>query len=655
MKLTEFNNYYTEIYPVLKKLKPSSHLEVPMTVFPEFKEACENEGLFVDYISYTHFLKKRLNYPGKTPKDRLSNSMLVYISLDKNIAKKGKMYDISKKDHEFGEVLGYPKCCIKAYDINKKAIKSNLIPYTPCSEGCKATKKYIDNLIYELKKENINVENFMKKRAVFEKRKWIGITSYCNNKCIFCLDGNIKNKKHKSLSQIKNDLKEGIKKGCTRLVLSGGDPTIHPKFVDIIKIGKGAGYKKIQTITNGRMFYYKKFLDSAVKAGLDEITFSIHGHTKELHDFLTSVDGSFKQTVIGIQNARRYNLIINADIVLNQKNVKYFPHMISFLLNLGIMEFDILQIMPFGRAMDNKKILFYNIKANLDYINKGFETARKAGAVLWTNRFPPEYLEGNEDLIQDPHKLLDEIAGRKKDFERSLSMNKQFKCYGERCSLCYLNGLCDFMISKNKVLNSCRKKIILVNENEILETAEKISKLKNCRILFSTDRDISQEEIGKFRSLFNLEVEIEKEIIITKQNYKYLLKNKFSSCVFSLIPPANAYKNYGSIVPNIKNILPYLYSIVENIKKPMIRNIPYCFLAKKYHKYIIKDDKSILKSDYLGKDSKLDIVKLAEDYIGNKKIKSLGCIKCKFNNVCDGIFQKYIMEYGFKELKPVLK
>lgn len=654
MKLTEIDNYYTEIFPVLKKLKPLCHLEIPIKLFLEFKEACEKKGLFVDSISYNDFLKERSKYSEKTPKDRLPNSMLTYISLDKNIAKNGKKCNLSKRNQEFGKLLGYPKCCIDAYDINKKVVKSKLIPYIPCSEKCEKTKKYVNNLIYELKKENIDIRNFIKKDAVFEKRKWVGITSKCNNKCIFCLDGDIKNKFHKSLPQIKQEFDLGLKEGCTRLILSGGDPTIHPNFIDIIKLGKKKGYKKIQVITNGRMFYYKSFLNNAIKSGLNEITFSIHGHTKELHDSLTSIKGGFEQTIQGIKNALKSNLIVNVDIVLNKKNVKYFPEIIHFLLELGIREFDILQIMPFGNAINNKEILFYNIENNLKYINKGFEIAKQSGAVLWTNRFPPKYLEGNENLIQDPYKLFDEVNGRKKDFEYSLSKGIPLKCHGERCSLCCLSAFCKFVLFKNELLKS-DKKIILVNKKDAVKASKIIAKLKNYKVIISVNDNLSQKKIERFRKLFNSEIEIQKEFKITKQNYSNLLQNRIDNCIFSLIAPEYNYQKYESIVPQIKYILPHIYDVVEKTNNPSIKNIPHCFIDKKYHKFLIKNNEKIIKASYINKNSNIDIINLTKDYIGHKKVKSLRCKKCIFNEQCEGIFQKYVMLYGFKELKPILK
>jgi phosphate transport system permease protein len=44
---------------------------------------------------------------------------------------------------------------------------------------------------------------------------------------------------------------EGRKKGANRLILSGGEPTMHPNFLDFVKLGQSAGSPKIQTVPNG--------------------------------------------------------------------------------------------------------------------------------------------------------------------------------------------------------------------------------------------------------------------------------------------------------------------------------------------------------------------------------------------------------------------
>ena len=92
--------------------------------------------------------------------------------------------------------------------------------------------------------------------AAHEKRNWVRLSYDCNNHCTFCLDSNAHDGTMRNNLDIKVQIIEGRKKGMSRLILSGGEPTMHPNFLDFVKLGKRAGYPKVQTVTNGRMFKY---------------------------------------------------------------------------------------------------------------------------------------------------------------------------------------------------------------------------------------------------------------------------------------------------------------------------------------------------------------------------------------------------------------
>jgi hypothetical protein len=63
--------------------------------------------------------------------------------------------------------------------------------------------------------------------------------------------------------------------------------------------------------------------------------------------------------------------------------------------------------------------------------------------VVWTNRFPVEFLEGLEDLIQDPHKMLDEVNGRRFQVRRYLDESVPLECrQKERCEHCFIEPFC---------------------------------------------------------------------------------------------------------------------------------------------------------------------------------------------------------------------
>jgi MoaA/NifB/PqqE/SkfB family radical SAM enzyme len=282
--------------------------------------------------------------------------------------------------------------------------------------------------------------------AAHEQRNWVRLSYDCNNHCSFCLDSNAHDGTMRSNIDIKVQIIEGRKRGAERLILSGGEPTMHPNFLDFVKLGKRAGYPKVQTVTNGRMFRYPEFLAAAAKNGLDEITFSLHGHTAKLHDALVGTPGAFEEEVAGLRAALASGrFIVNVDIVINKQNVRVLPEMLETFIGWGVREFDLLHVIPFGNAWtEARDHLFYDLDGNLEHLQRAFAYARRPDVHIWLNRFPPPYAEGFEDLIQDPHKLEDEVRGRREEYDRYLSLGQKLSCREPaRCSVCYLEALCD--------------------------------------------------------------------------------------------------------------------------------------------------------------------------------------------------------------------
>jgi len=294
--------------------------------------------------------------------------------------------------------------------------------------------------------------------CIFERKKWISITGLCNNNCLFCLDKGREDTHHKDTDQLKKEIKQAYEEGNTKLILSGGDPTIHPDVIELVRYGRKLGYGKIQIITNGRMFSSKKYTEEMVDAGLDEVTFSIHGFSKEIHDGLTQVPGSFAQIIRGVQNVKMHDLIINTDTCITGSNYHLIPKTIRFIVEkLGINEVNLMTMVPQGNAWSNRDRIMCDYGKIAPYVRSVIDYCVKRDVVLWLSRFPPKYLEGYEHFIEDPYKLVDEVRGRLDTIKAGLP------CKGPKCDFCNLAYICDDLVNRKTLAYD--KKITITEKN----------------------------------------------------------------------------------------------------------------------------------------------------------------------------------------------
>ena len=134
------------------------------------------------------------------------------------------------------------------------------------------------------------------------------------------------------------ELERGINVlGADKVIISGGEASLHPRFVDLISYAKEIGYDRVQTVTNGWQYSDKKFYQQCIDAGLGEITFSLLWTHAVNYDRLTQHHGSFKRLLKAMVRAvrDRNGPIVNVDVVINKQNVAVLDKLLNSVLLSG--------------------------------------------------------------------------------------------------------------------------------------------------------------------------------------------------------------------------------------------------------------------------------------------------------------------------------
>src|SRR5210317_811685 len=82
-------------------------------------------------------------------------------------------------------------------------------------------------------------------------KHWVRLVTACNSRCVFCLDMDTPRNVFLPFEEICSELQNGIEKGADKVILSGGEAALHPRYIDVIRYAKSIGYDRVQTVTNG--------------------------------------------------------------------------------------------------------------------------------------------------------------------------------------------------------------------------------------------------------------------------------------------------------------------------------------------------------------------------------------------------------------------
>ena len=140
----------------------------------------------------------------------------------------------------------------------------------------------------------------------------------CNLRCSFCdlWDNHQQMDVERDLLPLLDDARAI---GTETLVITGGEPFIHPDLFKAVKAAKSRGMS-VNITTNGTLI--QKRWDELVRSGVDSLSFSIDG-MPGTHDRLRGQEGAWKRTVAGLKRVRNEAPGIATSIycVVTNKNV----------------------------------------------------------------------------------------------------------------------------------------------------------------------------------------------------------------------------------------------------------------------------------------------------------------------------------------------
>jgi len=177
----------------------------------------------------------------------------------------------------------------------------------------------------------------------------LALTYRCQNNCIHCYAGGPHETPELNTEQWKKVIDKLHSIGIFIFTFTGGEPTLRKNLPQLLHYAQERG-TVTGLVTNGRRLKDKEYVRKLVDAGLDFVQITIESHDPSIHDFITSVKGSWRETVEGIKNVIPTPIYATTNTTLNKHNADGFLKTIDFLHDLGVRVFGCNSLIYSGNA-----------------------------------------------------------------------------------------------------------------------------------------------------------------------------------------------------------------------------------------------------------------------------------------------------------------
>lgn len=243
-------------------------------------------------------------------------------------------------------------------------------------------------------------------------------------------------------------LEEKRKEGFGHVTLTGGEPTLYPKFWEVAAFAKKIGYR-VFVITNGSALGNPEYAEKLLP-NIDELCLSIHGPNLDVHDKITRVKGSFDKMLSAIDQVSVYGKLkfVMVNHVVTRLNVAFLPDSLKLLAKKGaIHQFLISNVTPHGGGGARYGELAVPHQEIIEHLPALDAVAKKSGITLRFYGIPVcllgAYWRYSNDLFYAPRTTIArarlENGAVGWHFEDSPLPYRE-KFYPEVCGSCVLKG-----------------------------------------------------------------------------------------------------------------------------------------------------------------------------------------------------------------------
>src|ERR1700716_2322281 len=160
----------------------------------------------------------------------------------------------------------------------------------------------------------------------------LDLTYRCNERCVHCYPDH-QDHGEMTIAEIKDLLDQMADAGVFYLTISGGEIMMRRDFFEILEHARLRTFC-IKLKTNGILIRSKE-ADRIKALGVESVQISIYSHIPEVHDAITKLPGSLKQSIEAVRLLRAHGIQVSMANVLMAQNANDYAGVKALAAELG--------------------------------------------------------------------------------------------------------------------------------------------------------------------------------------------------------------------------------------------------------------------------------------------------------------------------------
>jgi MoaA/NifB/PqqE/SkfB family radical SAM enzyme len=300
---------------------------------------------------------------------------------------------------------------------------------------------------------------------------YIQVVRHCNHFCGFCSNPTTPYvHTFETMKVLVDDLK---KRGYFGVILTGGEPSLHPELPRIARYAADEGLH-VRMITNGWRLADEGFAKEMAEAGLKLVHVSVYSVRPDVEARLRGLPNTLEKAFAAVDNAHKYGIEVNINCVINKLNadhldenirhwLEHHPHIRHFVWN---------NLDPsMGRAEVNQDQYTPRLADFEVSLSRALRLLHASGRTFRVEKVPLCYMTEFAWASTETRKIVkgEERIVHFLDHKQTVRQTSWEHIYAEACEACSLRTICGGLFDRGNAYDPAELYPVFVSRDAVVE------------------------------------------------------------------------------------------------------------------------------------------------------------------------------------------